>query len=688
MSKITAEHLGRAACVYVRQSSPAQLQNNHESRRRQYALADQAKARAFAEVIIVDEDLGRSGDGVARPGFERLLALVCEGRVGAVFAIEASRLARNGRDWHTLIELCGLVGALLVDEVGEYDPRDPNDRLMLGMKGTFSEMELSLLRQRAVEAIWLKAARGEHFSLIAVGYVRTPTGQLARDPDLRVREALALVFRKFDELQSARQVLLWLRQESIELPTMGYVAEERRITWKRPSYSRVLHLLTNPVYCGAYVFGRTSTEVGVKDGRKSTRKVRRSRQDWRVCIWDHHEGYISREAFQRNQQRLTENTNMWGESVRGAVRRGEALLAGLLRCGHCGRKLNVAYTGSAVTYARYICRGEEATGETNPCISFGAWRVDQAVAAELLKVISPLGVRAALQAIDACNSKGEDKRRHVGLALEQARFEAKHARRQYDAVDPDNRLVAAELERRWNECLEAVCRLEADLSDAQHSAPSALSEQERQSLLALGADLSRVWDHPKASAETRKRIVRTVIKEILVRVQDGQIQMVLHWQGGDHTAFAVPKNKTGEHRWRTDVDTVTLIAALARQMPDFSIAAMLNRLSKRTVKGLAWTEARVRGFRSDHGIVVYRDGEREQRGELNLDEAAEELGVSKMTVLRMINGGILAAKQECKGTPWVIRKDDLRSPEVAHAAAGVVKRAVTPNPNQESLEFQ
>ena len=477
MSKITAEHLGRAACVYIRQSSPGQLQNNHESRRRQYALADQAKARAFAQVIIIDDDLGRSGDGIARPGFERLLALVCEGRVGAVFAIEASRLARNGRDWHTLIDLCGLVGALLVDEVGEYDPRHPNDRLMLGMKGTFSEMELSLLRQRAIEAIWLKAARGEHFSLIAVGYVRTPSGRLDKDPDLRVREAVALVFRKFDELQSARQVLLWLRQESIELPTMGYAAEGRRITWKRPTYTRVQHVLTNPVYCGAYVFGRTTTEVGVKDGRKSTRKVRRSKQDWRVCIWDHHEGYISRNAFERNQQRLTENTNMWGESVRGAIRRGESLLAGLLRCGHCGRKLNVAYTGTGVTYARYICRGEVDTGETNPCISFGGWRVDQAVATELLKVISPLGVQAALQAIDACNSQGDDKQRHIELALEQARFEAKHARRQYHAVDPDNRLVAAELERRWNECLEAVCRLETDLSNAHHSAPSPLSQR-------------------------------------------------------------------------------------------------------------------------------------------------------------------------------------------------------------------
>ena len=690
MSKITADHLSHAACVYIRQSSPGQLQNNHESRRRQYALGDQAKARAFAQVIIIDDDLGRSGSGIARPGFERLLALICEGRVGAVFAIEASRLARNGRDWHTLIDLCGLVGVLLVDEDGEYDPRHPNDRLMLGMKGTFSEMEVSLLRQRAIEAIKLKAARGEHYSLIAVGYVRAPAsnGRLDKDPDLRVREALALVFRKFDELQSARQVLLWLRQESIEMPTMGYGSEGRRITWKRPTNTRVLHVLKNPVYCGAYVFGRTATEVRVKDGRKSTSKVKRSNQNWPVCIWDHHEGYISRETFQRNQQRLAENTNMWGAEVRGSIRRGESLLAGLLRCGHCGRKLSIAYAGSGVTYARYICRGEEDTGATNPCISFGGWRVDQAVAAELLNVISPLGVQAALLAIEACNSQGDDKQRHTELALQQARFEAKHARRQYEAVDPDNRLVASELERRWNECLETVCRLETDLSTAQHDALPPLSQHERQRLLALGADLSQAWDHPMASAETRKRILRTVLKEILVRVQDGQIQMVLHWEGGDHTAFALPKNKTGEHRWKTDIDTVQLIAALARQMPDFSIASMLNRLSKRTAKGHTWTAARLRTLRSDHRIDVYRDGERAQRAEFNLDEAAKELGVSKMTVLRMIERRILTAHQVCKGTPWVIRRADLQSPAVARAAAGVIDRAVTPNPNQEGLNFQ
>lgn len=687
MSKITPEHLSRAACVYVRQSSAGQLINNPESRRRQYGLAERARALAFSEVIVIDEDLGLSGGGTPRAGFERLLALVCEGRVGAVFSIEASRLARNGRDWHTLLDLCGLVGAILVDEDGVYDPRFPNDRLLLGMKGTFSEMELSLLRQRALEAIRLKAARGEHHSLVAVGYVRGPANRLEMDADLRVREALALAFRKFNELHSARQVLRWLRQEAIALPAMQYRSECRTITWVRPTYTKVHSVLTNPVYAGAYVFGRTGTEVRIEDGRKRVRKVPRSIEQWRVCLWDHHDGYISRETFQRNQQRLTENANMRGEAVRGSIRCGEALLAGLLRCGHCGRKLAVNYGGVGNIYARYLCRGDELTGESSECISFGGWRVDQAVAAELLKVVTPLGVQAALQAIEAHSHQGDEKERQIELALEQARFEAARAQRQFDAVDPDNRLVAAELERRWNACLAAVNRLEAELTATQHCAPPQLSGQDRLRLLALGADLQQAWNHPNASPETRKRILRTALNEILVCVQDGQIQLVLHWQGGDHTALAVPKNKTGEHRWKTDVGTEQLIASLSRQMPDFSIAALLNRLGKRTAKGHTWTDARIRTFRSERRIAVYRDGERAERGELTLNEAAKELGVSKMTVLRLIQRNILVAQQVCKGAPWVIRRVDLQAPVVKQAAAGGIDIAVTPDPNQGSLDF-
>jgi len=347
MTKITADHLARSACVYVRQSTADQLVHNHESRRRQYGLADRARQLGWAAVEVIDDDLGRSGGGINRPGFERLLAAICEGRVGAVLAIEVSRLARNGRDWHTLIEFCGLVGTIIVDEDGIYDPRHPNDRLLLGMKGTMSELELSLFRQRSHEALKQKARRGALFLRLAAGYVKAGRDRIEKDPDHRVQDALKLVFSKFAEFQSARQVHVWLRDEGIVLPVKSRNTEERGIIWRLPAYNTVHNILTNPIHAGAYAFGRTTSKVSVEEGRKRVRRgVRRPVAEWDVLLKDQHEGYITWEQFERNQRVIADNaTGKGSATVKGAVRRGELLLAGLLRCGHCGRKLHVAYSG-------------------------------------------------------------------------------------------------------------------------------------------------------------------------------------------------------------------------------------------------------------------------------------------------------------------------------------------------------
>src|SRR6516164_3919297 len=268
MTKITAEHLARSAIVYVRQSTCYQVANNLESQRRQYSLVERGHQLGWSDVQVIDDDLGRSGGGIARPGFEKLLAAICEGHVGAVLSIEASRLARNGRDWHTLLEFCGLVGTLIVDEDGVYDPRHPNDRLLLGMKGTMSEMELSVLRQRSLEALKQKARRGELFMTVAVGYVRIGDTRIEKDPDRRIVEALDLVFAKFAEMQSVRQVHLWLRHERIPLPAVTYGTEDRRIEWKLPVYNPLLHIQTNPIYAGAHACGRTGSRVSIDAGRK------------------------------------------------------------------------------------------------------------------------------------------------------------------------------------------------------------------------------------------------------------------------------------------------------------------------------------------------------------------------------------------------------------------------------------
>jgi DNA invertase Pin-like site-specific DNA recombinase len=311
MSKITTEHLARGAYVYIRQSTADQLTHNHESRRRQYGLVDRARQLGWTTVEVIDDDLGRSGGGIARPGFERLLAAICEARVGAVLAIEVSRLARNGRDWHTLIEFCGLVGTIIVDEDGIYDPRRPNDRLLLGMKGTMSELELSLFRQRSQEALKQKARRGALVLGVAAGYVKVGRDRIEKNPDQRVRDALQLVFAKFAEFQSARQVHIWLRDEGIELPVKSRAGEARGVVWRLPAYNIVHNILTNPIYAGAYAFGRTTSKVSVEQGRKRVRRgVHRPMGEWDVLIKDHHKAYIggvreepARDRQQRHRQR-------------------------------------------------------------------------------------------------------------------------------------------------------------------------------------------------------------------------------------------------------------------------------------------------------------------------------------------------------------------------------------------------
>ena len=690
MSKIGPEHLARRAYVYVRQSTADQLRHNHESRRRQYALAERARALGWHDVVVIDDDLGVSAGGVARPGFEQLLAAICGGETGAVVSIEASRLARNGRDWHTLLEFCALVGSLIVDEDGVYDPRSANDRLLLGMKGTMSEMELSLLRQRSLEALKLKASRGELHTMVAIGFVRSDDDRIELDPDLRIRSAIAAVFQRFAQAGSVRQALLWFRQESIELPAATYVDGQRSVQWKLPGYNTLLHILTNPVYAGAYAFGRTESRSRIDAGRKRVvRGYRRSQQDWQVLIVQHHEGYIDWATYEHNQRVIADNTNMRGSMTRGSLRRGEALLAGLLRCGHCARKLHIAYSGSDGNTARYHCKGAAINhGSLQRCISFGSLRVDQAVAAQVLSALRPLGIQAALQAIDQRAIDDQTKRRQSELALEQARFEAARAQRQFDAVDPGNRLVTAELERRWNERLAQVASRQAELDAFDAQAPSSLTPQQREVLLRLGSDLPLAWHDPAAGNEVRKRILRSVIKEIIVRLADVEVQLVIHWQGGDHTALRVPKNRVGQHRWGTPPDVQKLIEQLARQLNDASIAALLNRLGHRTGKGHTWTEMRVRSYRSDHGIAVYREGEREQRGEVTLEQAAQILGVSTMTALRMIAAGEIAATQACRGAPWVIARSELDRPELHSTVRPTSRTSRTTDPNQICLEPQ
>jgi len=369
------------------------------------------------------------------------------------------------------------------------------------------------------------------------------------------------------------------------------------------------------------------------------------------------------------------------------VRNGGGLLAGLLRCGHCGRKLTVQHNGLRGV-ARYLCNGASVNhAARNKCITFGNMRVDAAVSAEVLRVISPLAMEAALASMADRARVGSDRIAQLELALEQARFEAARAERQYNAVDPENRIVACELERRWNQRLGEVARLEEEIRTAQETQPKEdITESERATLIALTDDLPRAWNHPAATVETRKRILRAVLEEVVVQAEPGRLRLKLHWKGGDHTALDVTKSRAGQHRWKTSPTTEHLIEELARLLPDANIASVLNRIGMRSAKGHTWTQLRIRNFRAERGIPIYREGERAERGELDLRETAAKLGVGKMTVIRLIKANVLPARQSCPGSPYVIRQEDLETPAIRRAVSNGY--AVPADPRQKSLQYQ
>jgi len=674
--KLTIELLKRRAVVYIRQSSPGQVVHNLESQRRQYGLADHARQLGFHEVQVIDEDLGRSGSGkVERPGFERLVAEVCSGEVGAVLCIEASRLARNGRDWHHLIELCGLVRTVVIDPDGIYDPCILNDRLLLGLKGTMSEFELNLLRQRSLEAIRQKARRGELQFRLPVGYRWTPSGKIEVDPDRRVQQAVELIFAKVAELGSARQALLWFRREKVSLPKKDE-GPGQEITWKLPVYNTIWHVLRNPMYAGAYAFGKTESRTKVVDGRaRKSEGHFKPIESWMVLLRDHHAGYISWEQFERNQAMLGDNAHMKSRMEPKAGRGGRSLLAGLLRCRRCGRMLHVAYSGTNGNVPRYHCRGAQINHGEDWCISFGGQGPDLAVAAEILGAVEGNAVEAALEAATRVAEQQQQRRHAWSLELEQARYEAHLAGRRYEAVDPDNRLVAAELEARWNAALQTVAELEARLRKDELSSETARIP-DKETLRNLAQDLATIWNLPSTDMRLKQRIVRILVAEIVADVdqENQQIILLIHWTGGQHSELRIKKNATGKHRRCTSLEAIEIIRRMAGKFPDDQIAATLNRLSLRTGMGNTWREGNVRTVRSYHELPAFSALQCE-RSTLTMEEASTRLAVSHKIVRRLIEAGRIAATQVVPCAPWEISAEAIESQAVLTEIERIKKRA-------------
>jgi DNA invertase Pin-like site-specific DNA recombinase len=668
--KIKAHHLERGAYVYVRQSTAYQVRNHLEGQQRQYALRERAKQLGFRNVVVIDEDLGRSGGGMQeRPGFGRLLASVCQGLAGAVFALEASRLARNNRDWHHLVDLCALTETLLIDSDGIYDPRQLNDRLLLGLKGTMSEFELGLLRQRAREAFEQKVSRGFALWELPVGFIRTAEGRIEKTPDRQVQQAITSVFRKFHQLGSARQATIWFREEQILLPKAKPGTAGQEIIWALPTSGRIRQMLRNPCYAGAFAYGKTAPRTVIKEGRaRQVSRYRKPQGEWKVLLVDHHPGYISWKEYAENQRRLEANVARTQGEASGAAKVGGALLSGLLRCGRCGRKLQVLYSGNGGRVPRYICHGDRGDRGSSRCLTVGSLKVDRAVVHIVLTAIQPVGIEAALQMGECVQAEDDEKRKALELALERARYEANRARRQFDAVDPENRLVASELESRWNQALAQVSETEARLASVGQR-PDPLSAERKRELMTLAEDVTALWNHPEAPAQLKKRILRTVLVEIIVdRDADASMNILhLHWAGGIHTELRVERNKTGQHRRSADRTVIELVRELSKVCPDKAIAAILNRLGYKTGQEKAWNASRVAGVRGYHEIAPFQ----KQEGWVTQEQAAAELKVSDTVVKRLIREHILPAKHVVEYAPWIIDRRDLSLPAVQQQVKAV-----------------
>ncbi len=674
--KITPEHLRRGAVVYVRQSTLGQVLEHTESQRRQYALADTARALGFATVTTIDDDLGRSGSGtVDRPGFQRLVAGVCGAAVGAVFCLEASRLARNGRDWHHLIDLCALVGTLIIDPDGVYEPRLINDRLLLGLKGTMSEYELSLLRQRGLAARDAKAQRGELRFLLPPGYCWDELGRIVFDPDARVVEAIRLVFRKFHELGSARQVLLWATQSAVQLPVIRQAARGATIAWRSPAYHTVLQVLLNPVYAGAYVFGRKGGRTRIVDGRaQTTSGHRKPIERWNVLLRDHHPGYITWAEFEADQLMLAENAHMQHRAARKSARGGRALLAGLVRCGRCARMMRVFYGTKAGHAHRYQCRGDVMRVETRSCIGIGGVRVDRAVAHQLLEAVQPHAIDAAIAAAERAAHADDDVRQAVERELEEARYEATLAARRYEAVDPDKRLVARELEARWDAALERVAQVEERVAQLE-AAAAGRPGIDRGALLALAHDLPAVWNAPTVDPRTRQRLVRILVQEVVVDLDTAANEAVvtIHWTGGRHTEIRVARVRGGRYPSDRYPSAVEVIRTMGGRWPDRELAVTMNRMRCKATDGGSWTTVRVRELRERLGIVAF-DPTAPRVETVTIDEAARRLSICVGSVHRLIREGVMPATQVMPSAPWQIPASALDADAVQIGVRRIIER--------------
>lgn len=666
--RITDEHRGKLAYIYVRQSSVNQVRHHQESTELQYRLIDRAVALGWPHerVHVIDEDLGKSGSGsVEREGFKKLIAEIGLGNAGLVISLDASRLARNNRDWHQLLDLCSLFGVIIADGERLYDPCAYHDRLLLGLSGIMSEAELHQIKQRLHRGGQQKAARGELRLCLPAGLVHDRSGRIILNPDEEVQARLGLVFSKFRELGSARAVMRYLRKEDLPLPMRplrGPAPHE--VVWREATNPRVLSILHNPGYAGAYVYGRRRLNGGrVRRGVYRPRTTKVPIADWEVCLKAAHPGYISWDEFMENQRRLENNINRYEAGHSGAPRRGAALLQGIAVCGRCGRRMSLRYSGPAGNYPVYTCRADRGHDGGPLCQEVRALPVDARVEGILLKALKPDSIAIAVAALGQIEEEERQLERQWGLRRERARYEAERARRQYDAVEPENRLVARSLERGWEEKLRAAEAIEQDYERWRSDEPLVLSEADRDGLLALGEDLPAIWRAPSTTAAERKSILRLIICEVVLdrKRLPGQVWFKILWQTGATSEHSVQR-RVHTYSDYIDIDKLrTRVTELnAAGKMDKEIASTLNAEGFLAAQNCAFKGANVWLLRKRWDIPTVKingtspNPPRWPDGTYSVQGAAAVLGITPQTIFKYLARGLIEGRQLAKGQPWQI----------------------------------
>lgn len=687
--RIRAEHLGRIAIIYIRQSSPGQVKNHPESYRLQKALVQRALDLGWNRdqivVVTVDQGTTASLPGI-RPGFDEILTRVQNKQVGMVLGQDASRLARNSLDWALMTHWCALHGALLGDQNQVLDPALPQDSLVLGIQNTLAVHEVNTIRQRLGDALRHKASRGELHHGVQRGYVIVDGKHLRKHPDRRVQKAVTRVFEKFTTCASVDELLRWLWDKGYQLPKPTS-ADGQQFQMIDANYTGLLDMLKTPVYAGIYAYPRYRTEkIAAADGTLS-KKTRRTRpEEWTVRLEDHHPAYIGVAQYEANLEKIAMNAKRYAPASRGSAGKGRALLSGLIECRRCHHKLQVHYDSQGrVTY--YCQRGKRQRDRgTAGCIRLAGEELERQLTEQIQYAVSPAGVEAALLAGERMAAERSERRSILSDEWERLRYDADLARRRFDNVDPSNRLLLDTLAGEVEAALVALSEQEAKLSDFDRHEPQRPTSAEQAELERLGGDLELVWYDERTDNRLKQQIVRTLIEHVLADVDEEKDESVLwlHWSGGHHTELRAARRRRLR---RNAMDVSQVMETLRKIADDEEISRSLNRVGLRTDRGESWTASRVQRYRKRHGIAGYDASLRASSGWLSQSEAATKLEISPMSVNRLIQRGVISAEGE-SGLPQMILESELSRKEVRAAVEQIKSHGNSPlpkNPKQPTL---